>query len=94
MFFYVCFYFPFIVAEMLNISADLLLFEAASLAYTNQKVLRLYVCSCFGWMPFKSLSIFSSQSSCDPVANHSESISHTVTVPLQTTLGTLEEIAC
>ncbi|XP_047213467.1 acid-sensing ion channel 2-like isoform X1 [Girardinichthys multiradiatus] len=33
-------------------------------------------------------------SSCDPVANHSESISHTVTVPLQTTLGTLEEIAC
>lgn len=35
-----------------------------------------------------------SQSSCDPVANHTESISHTVTVPLQTTLGTLEEIAC
>lgn len=34
------------------------------------------------------------QSSCDPVANHSETISHTVTVPLQTTLGTLEEIAC
>uniref|UniRef100_A0A8C6USI8 Acid-sensing (proton-gated) ion channel 2 n=1 Tax=Neogobius melanostomus TaxID=47308 RepID=A0A8C6USI8_9GOBI len=33
-------------------------------------------------------------SSCDPVANHSESISHTVTVPLQTALGTLEEIAC
>ncbi|KAG7471630.1 acid-sensing ion channel 2 isoform X2, partial [Solea senegalensis] len=33
-------------------------------------------------------------SSCDPVANHSESISHTVTVPLQTTLATLEEIAC
>ncbi|XP_075894583.1 acid-sensing ion channel 2 isoform X1 [Nelusetta ayraudi] len=33
-------------------------------------------------------------SSCDPVANHSETISHTVTVPLQTTLGTLEEIAC
>ncbi|XP_036944302.1 acid-sensing ion channel 2 isoform X3 [Acanthopagrus latus] len=33
-------------------------------------------------------------SSCDPVGNHSESISHTVTVPLQTTLGTLEEIAC
>lgn len=26
--------------------------------------------------------------------NHSESISHTVSVPLQTTLGTLEEIAC
>uniref|UniRef100_A0A8C7Z987 Acid sensing ion channel subunit 2 n=1 Tax=Oryzias sinensis TaxID=183150 RepID=A0A8C7Z987_9TELE len=34
------------------------------------------------------------ESSCDPVANHSESISHTVTVPLQTTLSTLEEIAC
>ncbi|XP_035470216.1 acid-sensing ion channel 2 isoform X1 [Scophthalmus maximus] len=33
-------------------------------------------------------------SSCDPVANHTESISHAVTVPLQTTLGTLEEIAC
>ncbi|XP_055745054.1 acid-sensing ion channel 2-like [Salvelinus fontinalis] len=33
-------------------------------------------------------------SSCDPVANHSEAISHTVSVPLQTTLGTLEEIAC
>ncbi|XP_055079602.1 acid-sensing ion channel 2 [Periophthalmus magnuspinnatus] len=33
-------------------------------------------------------------SSCDPVANHSESISHTVAVPLQTALGTLEEIAC
>uniref|UniRef100_A0AAV2KIA2 Acid-sensing ion channel 2 n=1 Tax=Knipowitschia caucasica TaxID=637954 RepID=A0AAV2KIA2_KNICA len=33
-------------------------------------------------------------SSCDPVANHSESISHTVAVPLQATLGTLEEIAC
>nr|XP_057904300.1 acid-sensing ion channel 2 isoform X1 [Doryrhamphus excisus] len=32
--------------------------------------------------------------SCDPVANHSESISHSVAVPLQTTLGTLEEIAC
>ncbi|KAK7938991.1 hypothetical protein WMY93_002317 [Mugilogobius chulae] len=31
-------------------------------------------------------------SSCDPVANHSESISHTVAVPLQTC--TLEEIAC
>ncbi|KPP80209.1 hypothetical protein Z043_100160 [Scleropages formosus] len=33
-------------------------------------------------------------STCDPVANHSEAISHTVSVPLQTTLGTLEEIAC
>uniref|UniRef100_A0A8C2HQ17 Acid-sensing (proton-gated) ion channel 2 n=1 Tax=Cyprinus carpio TaxID=7962 RepID=A0A8C2HQ17_CYPCA len=33
-------------------------------------------------------------STCDPVVNHSESISHTVSVPLQTTLGTLEEIAC
>ncbi|XP_042163121.1 acid-sensing ion channel 2 isoform X2 [Oncorhynchus tshawytscha] len=33
-------------------------------------------------------------SSCDPVGNHSEAISHTVSVPLQTTLGTLEEIAC
>ncbi|XP_012991345.2 acid-sensing ion channel 2 isoform X2 [Esox lucius] len=33
-------------------------------------------------------------SSCDPVANHSEAISHTVSVPMQTTLGTLEEIAC
>ncbi|XP_072299035.1 acid-sensing ion channel 2 isoform X1 [Eucyclogobius newberryi] len=33
-------------------------------------------------------------SSCDPVANHSEPISHTVAVPLQTALGTLEEIAC
>ncbi|XP_061605333.1 acid-sensing ion channel 2 isoform X1 [Phyllopteryx taeniolatus] len=32
--------------------------------------------------------------SCDPVANHSESISHSVAVPLQATLGTLEEIAC
>lgn len=41
-----------------------------------------------------SFTVFFSQSSCDPVANHSESISHTVTVPLQTTLGTLEEIAC
>ncbi|XP_053708439.1 acid-sensing ion channel 2 isoform X1 [Synchiropus splendidus] len=30
-------------------------------------------------------------SSCDPVANHTESISHTVTMPLQ---ATLEEIAC
>lgn len=28
------------------------------------------------------------------MVNHSESISHTVSVPLQTTLGTLEEIAC
>jgi len=26
--------------------------------------------------------------------NHSETISHTVNVPLQATLGTLEEIAC
>ena len=34
------------------------------------------------------------QSSCDPLPNHSESISHTVSVPLQTTLATLEEIAC
>ncbi|KAJ8414270.1 hypothetical protein AAFF_G00051400 [Aldrovandia affinis] len=34
------------------------------------------------------------ESTCDPVANHSEAISHTVSVPLQTTLGTLEEIAC
>ncbi|XP_048101282.1 acid-sensing ion channel 2 isoform X3 [Alosa alosa] len=33
-------------------------------------------------------------STCDPVVNHSETISHTVSVPLQTTLGTLEEIAC
>ncbi|NXK76890.1 ASIC2 protein, partial [Amazona guildingii] len=33
-------------------------------------------------------------STCDPMPNHSESISHTVTVPLQATLGTLEEIAC
>ncbi|XP_028841363.1 acid-sensing ion channel 2 isoform X4 [Denticeps clupeoides] len=33
-------------------------------------------------------------STCDPAVNHSESISHTVSVPLQTTLGTLEEIAC
>ncbi|XP_029102722.1 acid-sensing ion channel 2-like isoform X2 [Scleropages formosus] len=31
---------------------------------------------------------------CDPVANHSESASHTLSVPLQTTLGTLEEIPC
>ncbi|KAG7253021.1 hypothetical protein CRUP_029844 [Coryphaenoides rupestris] len=34
------------------------------------------------------------ESSCDPVPNHSESISHTMSVPLQTTLATLEEIAC
>ncbi|XP_023691357.1 acid-sensing ion channel 2 isoform X1 [Paramormyrops kingsleyae] len=33
-------------------------------------------------------------STCDPMVNHSEAISHTVSVPLQTTLGTLEEIAC
>ncbi|NXY86054.1 ASIC2 protein, partial [Alcedo cyanopectus] len=33
-------------------------------------------------------------STCDPLPNHSETISHTVTVPLQATLGTLEEIAC
>ncbi|NXJ67564.1 ASIC2 protein, partial [Rostratula benghalensis] len=33
-------------------------------------------------------------STCDPMPNHSETISHTVTVPLQATLGTLEEIAC
>ncbi|XP_035254020.1 acid-sensing ion channel 2-like isoform X2 [Anguilla anguilla] len=33
-------------------------------------------------------------STCDPVGNHSEGISHTVSVPLQSTLGTLEEIAC
>ncbi|XP_036408472.1 acid-sensing ion channel 2 isoform X1 [Megalops cyprinoides] len=33
-------------------------------------------------------------STCDPVANHSEAISHTVSVALQPTLGTLEEIAC
>ncbi|EMP24289.1 Amiloride-sensitive cation channel 1, neuronal [Chelonia mydas] len=33
-------------------------------------------------------------STCDPMPNHSETISHTVNVPLQTTLGTLEEIAC
>ncbi|KAG2460577.1 ASIC2 protein, partial [Polypterus senegalus] len=31
---------------------------------------------------------------CEPLPNHSETISHTVSVPLQTTLGTLEEIAC
>ncbi|XP_076851881.1 acid-sensing ion channel 2 isoform X3 [Brachyhypopomus gauderio] len=31
---------------------------------------------------------------CEAVVNHSETISHTVSVPLQTTLGTLEEIAC
>ncbi len=40
-----------------------------------------------------SICVFS-QSTCDPVVNHSESISHTISVPLQTTLGTLEEIAC
>ncbi|XP_062994829.1 acid-sensing ion channel 2 isoform X1 [Elgaria multicarinata webbii] len=33
-------------------------------------------------------------STCEPLPNHSDPISHTVTVPLQTTLGTLEEIAC
>ncbi|CAL8287890.1 unnamed protein product [Boreogadus saida] len=33
-------------------------------------------------------------SSCDPLPNHSESISHTMSVPLQSTLATLEEIAC
>ncbi|XP_041122664.1 acid-sensing ion channel 2-like isoform X2 [Polyodon spathula] len=33
-------------------------------------------------------------STCDPMPNHSETISHTVSVPLQTTLGTLEEIEC
>ncbi|KAK2503497.1 hypothetical protein MC885_019626 [Smutsia gigantea] len=33
-------------------------------------------------------------STCDTMANHSETISHTVNVPLQTALGTLEEIAC
>ncbi|OCT60082.1 acid-sensing ion channel 2 isoform X1 [Xenopus laevis] len=33
-------------------------------------------------------------STCEPMANHSETISHTVSVPLQATLGTLEEIAC
>ncbi|XP_021233438.1 acid-sensing ion channel 2 isoform X2 [Numida meleagris] len=33
-------------------------------------------------------------STCDPMPNHSETISHTVNVPLQATLGTLEEIAC
>ncbi|XP_048869088.1 acid-sensing ion channel 2-like isoform X2 [Brienomyrus brachyistius] len=31
---------------------------------------------------------------CDPVPNHSEAVSHTVSVPRQTTLGTVEEIAC
>uniref|UniRef100_A0AAY5EV02 Acid sensing ion channel subunit 2 n=1 Tax=Electrophorus electricus TaxID=8005 RepID=A0AAY5EV02_ELEEL len=31
---------------------------------------------------------------CDTVVNHSETISHTTSVPLQTALGTLEEIAC
>lgn len=34
------------------------------------------------------------QSTCDTMPNHSETISHTVNVPLQTALGTLEEIAC
>ncbi|NXU21495.1 ASIC2 protein, partial [Pardalotus punctatus] len=33
-------------------------------------------------------------SACDPVPNHSESLSHTVSVPLQAPLGALEEIAC
>ncbi|XP_075439309.1 LOW QUALITY PROTEIN: acid-sensing ion channel 2-like, partial [Ascaphus truei] len=33
-------------------------------------------------------------STCDNMPNHSETISHTVTVPLQATLGTLDEIAC
>ncbi|OWK14757.1 hypothetical protein Celaphus_00000716 [Cervus elaphus hippelaphus] len=33
-------------------------------------------------------------STCDTMPNHSETISHTVNVPLQTALGTLEEIAC
>ncbi|XP_061089052.1 acid-sensing ion channel 2-like isoform X2 [Conger conger] len=33
-------------------------------------------------------------STCDPVANHSEAISHNVSMPLQTTLSTLEEITC
>lgn len=33
-------------------------------------------------------------STCETMPNHSETISHTVTVPLQTALGTLEEIAC
>ncbi|CAH2302822.1 Acid-sensing ion channel 2 [Pelobates cultripes] len=33
-------------------------------------------------------------STCDTMPNHSETISHTVTVPLQATMGTLEEIAC
>ena len=36
----------------------------------------------------------SHQSTCDPMPNHSETISHSVNVPLQTALGTLEEIAC
>ncbi|KAM4622363.1 acid-sensing ion channel 2-like [Discoglossus pictus] len=31
---------------------------------------------------------------CDTMPNHSDTVSHTVTVPLQATLGTLEEIAC
>ncbi|XP_070623071.1 acid-sensing ion channel 2-like [Erythrolamprus reginae] len=33
-------------------------------------------------------------STCEPLSNHSDPTSHTLTVPLQTTLGTLEEIAC
>ncbi|EHB09148.1 Amiloride-sensitive cation channel 1, neuronal [Heterocephalus glaber] len=33
-------------------------------------------------------------STCDTMPNHSETISHTVNVPLQTALGTLEEITC
>ncbi|XP_078501155.1 acid-sensing ion channel 2 [Lissotriton helveticus] len=33
-------------------------------------------------------------STCETIPNHSETISHTVNVPLQTALGTLEEIAC
>ncbi|XP_031210416.1 acid-sensing ion channel 2 isoform X4 [Mastomys coucha] len=33
-------------------------------------------------------------STCDTMPNHSETISHTVNVPLQTALGNLEEIAC
>ncbi|XP_036983966.1 acid-sensing ion channel 2 isoform X2 [Artibeus jamaicensis] len=33
-------------------------------------------------------------STCETMPNHSETISHTVNVPLQTALGTLEEIAC
>lgn len=41
-----------------------------------------------------SAPFFSLQSTCDTMPNHSETISHTVNVPLQTALGTLEEIAC